>query len=148
MYPQSRGGHVLVCGEYKKFPIKSSACPKFYLCSPTGKGALILVLFLVLQAKEVKGADPSGGGRTRGGHLKTAGGHRCTWGLRLGGVGNPNPKKKRRVGNLHMQIRQNYGIYANFDLKYRIFRPKMQNFLDLRPVFEGGSEILPFFGPI
>jgi hypothetical protein len=30
--------------------------------------------------------------------------HRCTWGSRLGGVGNPK--------NFHTQIRQNYGIFG------------------------------------
>ena len=54
--------------------------------------------------------------------------HRCTWGLRLGGGSEIQIPKKGRVGNLHMQIRQNYGIYANFGLKYRIFSPNMQIF--------------------
>ena len=38
--------------------------------------------------------------------------HRCIWGPRLEEVGNPKCKILRlMVGNLHMQIRQNYLIY-------------------------------------
>ncbi len=65
------------------------------------------------------------------------GSDRCTWGLRL------REGSETQILNLHIQIRQNYGIFANFGLKYRIFRPNMQKNLGLRPIFEGGSEIRP-----
>jgi hypothetical protein len=44
---------------------------------------------------------------------------------------------------MQMQIRQNYGNYANFGLRYRKLEPNVQIFLGLWPIFERGSEMRP-----